>query len=353
MLYKFPKLITHQSYRLNRNLVYFFSKLRGVNQHSTLNPLSNYFDAEFSHFLGLNKQQTLRTHFTTFFDEFKILDPNEKNLVIQIFTDSQKIGNILTNTHFNGNSIKTDSLPASIRDATRALFNYLFSNTLNSFGKLKDHYKTVFNSLQSNICPFCGIEFLNDPSIIRQDYDHMLMISSYALSGVNMDNLIPTGVECNRINKHNVDVLYNGAVRTVFNSAYTQSFDIRISLHGSTPPSRPTDIGNWHITITPTNSFTSEWERVYNIKNRYTNNVLKKFYSGWLKELREYLFISDRLPINEQNLLNELTASSLVMKENPTLSLSNIVKGAVYEFLANNNDPAYRTAVLSYINSRT
>lgn len=352
MLYTYPILYTHQVYRLNRNLVYFFSKLRSVNEYSDFTPLTTYFDASFSHFLGLNQQNTLRGHFTIFFNQYKVLSNDERDLVVKTFSSSQKIGLILADLNFDGNSIRINALPESIRISTKVLFDYLYANTLNSYGKLKSHYKDVFNSLETNICPFCGIEFLNDPSIIRQDYDHMLKISDYILSGVNMNNLVPAGVECNRINKHDVDVLYNGRVRTLFNSAYTQSYDIRISLDGSSPPSVPDEVGNWNITVSPNNAHTVEWLRVYNIEERYKNNVLQKFYSAWLKELREYLFISNRLPITEQNLLDELSARSLVMKENPTLSLANIVKGAFYEFVANYTEAGYRTAILNYINNR-
>lgn len=352
MLYRFPRISSHKAYRLNRNIIYFFSKIRTVSAQGSIQPLTNYFDVEFANFLGLAKQATLLGHFEVFFNTFKGLTNPEKDSVIEKFSSAQKINAILSDATINGNSIKLTSLPQPIRDPTAILFSYLYTYTLGSFGKLKSHYKSIFDSLDTNICPFCGIEFLNEPSIIRQDYDHMLMLSHYAFCGVNMDNLVPTGIECNRISKHSVDAIYDNGTRVVFNSAYVAQYDLRISLQGSTPPAGLNNVGVWNISISPNNDYTREWARVYNIHDRYTNNVLKKFYIAWLKEFREYLFIKSLLPIAENTLLDELTASGIVMKENPTLSLQNIVKGALYEFVATYNDAAYRTAILNFFNSR-
>lgn len=351
MLYTFNKLATHKSYRLNRNLLYFFSKIRHVDHLSIFN-VEDYFDNDFAHFVNLQNQTTLKEHFTNFFEIFKGLQPPQKLLIINSFKNSQNIDSIILDQTFDAKSIALNSLPASIRAQTKSLFEYLYKRTLVSFGKLTDHYKLIFDSLSTNICPFCGIEFLNDPSITRQDYDHMLMVSTYTFCGVNMDNLVPTGVECNRINKHSVDILFDKNVRTIFNSAYSTSVDIQISLEGSTPPTRANQSDNWVITISPHNPLTVSWARVYNIQDRYKKNVLKKFYSAWLKELRECLFMSNKLPISEQNLLNELSASASALKANPTLSLGNIVKGAVYEYVATNNTPGFRNGVVNYVNSK-
>ena len=352
MLYTFPKLYSHKSFRLNRNLVYFFSKLRTVTAASTFVPFTDYFDSQFGAFLNSGKQQTLRTHFETFFNIFKALAPAEKAVIIKTFFDSQKISEIFNNVTINGNNLKLRALPAPIQDSAHVLFSYLYANTINSFGTLKNHYKILFDSAPSSICPFCGIEILNSPSLVRQDYDHMLLQSEYVFSNVNMENIVPAGTECNRIYKHDADVLYHLNNRTLFNSAYTRNFDIRISMIGSKPPQNLIDKGSWVLTITPDNDYTRQWDRVYKIRDRYIENVLHKFYSTWLKEFRDYLHIKSSLPITNTDLENEFVAQGLALQENPTSSQANIVKGAFYNFIASYNDAIYQAGLLSYINSK-
>ena len=351
MLYKYPRLRGHKAYRLNRNLLYFFSKLRNVTPASIFSP-ELYFDSEFSQFINSPRQQTLTGHFNVFFDQYKILDPNAQKVVVKNFAQAQNINGILSDINFDGNSIKKGALPGSIRTPAKDLFDYLYNNTLRSYGKIFSHYTLIFEGLRPNICPFCGIEMLNHPNIMKQDYDHMLTLSDYTFCGVNMDNLVPTGVECNRINKKAIDVKYNGINKTLFNSAYVNSFDIKISLMGSSPPESIKEINNWVITILPNNALTIEWERVYNIKQRYIDNALNKFYDSWIKEFSDYLFISDRLPIQEDALFKEFANQGNNLKNNPTLSLGNIIKGAAFEFIANHNDPVYRNTIFNYVNSR-
>jgi hypothetical protein len=331
-------------------LRFFFRSLQGIDEYAVFRPLSNYFTPDFATFLGGAKQSTLRSHFENFFDAFKVLALEDRRSIIAKFNETQRINPLLEKVAIDGNILKLSSLPNSIRQITKILFDYLYSTTLKSYGKLTLHYRKIFDKLESNICPFCGIEILNSPNIIQQDYDHMLLISEYIFAAVNMNNLVPTGTECNRINKHNMDVLYNGITRTVFNSAYRRSFNIRVVLTGSTPPSAPTVPGNWVINIQPDNNYTREWLRVYNIKQRYADNVLHKFYLGWFKEFKKYLAISGRLPITETNLINELSTQGLTMKENPLASPFNIVKGALFEFISTHQDNGYRTAILNFVN---
>jgi len=351
MLYRYPIFRNHISFRLNRNVIYFFCKLRYVDGNSSLNPLSNYFSNDFASFLATNKQTTLRNLFTVFFNVFKNLPENERKLIIKKFQDSQKISLVIHDTTIDCHDYCLPSLPVPIRVSAKQLFEYLFSATLNSYGKLKDHYKLIFDSIESNICPFCGIELLNRPSIIRQDYDHLMKQSAYTFVTVNMENLVPTGVECNRINKHNIDALYFNNLRSVFNSPYTNNFNIRISLLGSTPPTTIDGNGNWIIGILPDNDYTRQWEYVYNIRARYKDNILHKFYKNWLKELRTYLTNRNLVPVSSQVLETELLAQSTTWIANPTTGLTNIVRGAFYEFLIQYNDPAYRASILNYINN--
>lgn len=351
MLYTYQRFSNHISFRLNRNVILFFSRLRNITAASTITPLTDYFSADFADFLSKPKQNTLRGLFTSFFDTFKLLPQNERKDVIIKFTEAQKINSQLTNETINCSNYHLNTLPPTLRNPARSLFEYLFSTTLNSYGKLKDHYRQIFNSLESNVCPFCGIELLNNPSIVRQDYDHLMKQSSYVFTTVNMDNLVPAGTECNRINKHSIDAVYYENVRSVFNSPYINNYDIRISLTGSTPPASIHDIGNWIVTIQPANNYTRQWDYVYNIRKRYTDNVLQKFYKNWLKELRTYFRESGLVPVNSATLEAELQAQANTYIAHPAAGVGNIIRGAFYEFLIQYNNAVYRTSILNFFNS--
>lgn len=347
MLYKFPKLTSHISFRLNRNILYFFSKLRSTTNVSVFD-IDNYFTEDFSLFLKSKKQETLRELFKVFFDNFVLLTPVEKSNTLATVLKAQKIDSILSDVRIRGESLKVSSLPNSLQGPALSLFKYLYSTTLKSYGRLANHYKLIFDGLESNICPFCGIEMLNSPTIMTQDYDHMLLQSQYIFSAVNMYNLVPTGVECNRINKHSIDAISFENNRSIFSNPYTFAYDLRISLDGSTPPVTMADKGNWVINIIPDNDYTKQWAYVYNIRTRYIDNVLNKFYSNWMKELKSYL--SDQKPLNSAKLNAELLRQSQTMISNPTTSLSNIVKGAFFEFIMEYKHASYRRSILEYFN---
>lgn len=350
MLYTYPKFNSHISFRLNRNIIYFFVKLRQVNSNTVLN-FNDYFSKDFAKFISNNKQATLRQLFTIFFDTFKVLPQIDRNDVISKFFSAQRIETILDDNTINCTDYLLGNLPISLRVPSRNLFEYLFTTTINSYGKIKEHYKLIFDSIESNICPFCGIELLNNPSIIRQDYDHLMKQSTYVFTSVNMANLAPTGTECNRINKQAIDSVYHNGTRSVFNSPYIRNYNIRISLIGSTPPTTIDGNGNWIINISPNNDYTRQWAYVYNIKTRYTDNVLQKFYKNWLKQLKVYLENRNLTPIDVNTLENELLSESNTLINNPTTSLANVIKGAFFEFLAQHQDIAYKTSIINYINN--
>lgn len=351
MLYSYNKFGNHISFRLNRNIIYFFCKLRRVTAASTLAPLADYFSPDFVVFLSKANQQTLRNLFVSFFDAFKALTEDERTETLDKFHNSQKINEILGDIIIDCHNYRLATLPETLKQPAKNLFEYLFTITLNSYGKLKEHYKLIFESLESNICPFCGIELLNNPSIIRQDYDHMMMQSTYVFGTVNMNNLVPTGTECNRINKHSIDALYFNNNRRIFNSPYLNHFDVRISLVGSIPPANLDEYGTWTISILPDNAYTRQWDFVYNIKVRYVDNVLHKFYKNWIKELRTFLTQSALIPIDSPGLDAQLQIQATTLIAHPTTSLANIVKGAFFEFLLQYNNVAYRTSILNYINN--
>lgn len=312
----------------------------------------HYFGSDFARFISQSKQKTLKAHFQTFFDAFKNqLSDEEKIEVVSKFMLAQRVNKAFNDVEVPCSDYYLTNLPEPIRLPTKALFEYLYTVTINSYGQLRKHYELIFNKIESSICPFCGIELLNKPSIIRQDYDHLFMQGKYPFTSVNMDNVVPTGTECNRINKHAVDALYCDGIRSVLNSPYQRKFDIRISLQGSIPPDTMDGIGNWVVNISPDNSYTRQWAYVYNIRTRYTDNVLHKFYKNWLKEFRAYLLKRNLTPISLETLHAELGAQGSTLAENPTTSLANVVKGAFFEFLVGYENDVYKASLVEYMNN--
>jgi hypothetical protein len=349
MLFLIPTLKTHKAYRLNKHVRYFFRKLIGVTNVSNFNPISNYFHPEFVTWLNRADQVTLKGHFENFFEAFKILPPAQKGLMITRFTDSQAIEQILDNIAINGNLLKVNSIPISIRPLTKTLFKYLYETTLSSFGNIKDHYKQIYGKLISKTCPFCGIEKLNPPSLRKQDYDHILHQSKYLYTSVNLDNLVPMGTECNRNYKGITDVIYKGGARVSYYSPFHISYNITLSLIGSIPPNNIDDNGTWNIDISPNNLQTQSWDRVFKIKRRYVEQMLNGYYKDWLNEFRSYCKVNG-IPVDNNQLRLKFGELGGILLGTP-LSDPNLIKGSFFQFLSTYTDPGHNSAVLAFVSS--
>jgi hypothetical protein len=349
MLFLIPRIPKHKAYRLNKHVKLFFRRLSTVNNLSNFNPITNYFHPEFVTLLNRADQTELRSHFENFFEAFKVLPQGQRDIVISRFGDSQALSKIFNDVAINGNDFKVNAMPQSLRVSARALFGYLYKTTLKSFGGIKDHYKKTYAKLDSKTCPFCGIEKLNAPSLRKQDYDHILNQAKYAYTSVNIENLVPMGTECNRNFKGSTDVLYDGAARVLYYSPYEHSNAITISLNGSTPPNDIEGAGAWQVTLNPNNNVTRNWDRVFKIKKRYAETMLNGFYKEWIKEFRNYYKVHG-IPNDANDLKVRLNELGGILLGSP-LSDPNIVKGALYQFLSNYNDPIYEAAVLGFVSN--
>jgi hypothetical protein len=349
MLYLIPTIKTHHAYRLNKHIKYFFRKLKTVSNASNFYPTSNYFHPEFDAWLNRADQGTLKQLFENFFEAFKILTLAQRNLILDRFTDSQAVKQILDNRGINGNLLKVRYLPSSIKQHAKILFKYLYKTTLASFGNIKDHYKEVYNKLPSKTCPFCGIEKLNSPSLRKQDYDHILSQSKYIYTSVNLDNLVPMGTECNRNYKANSDVIYIGNRRVPYYSPFHISYTISFSLAGSIPPNMLNERGTWLIEISPDNLHTQSWDRAFKIKRRYIEQMLDGYYKEWIKEFKCYCK-EIGIPNDNNQLRLKFGQLSRIYLGTP-LSDSHMIKGSFFQFLSNYNNYQYDTAVLAFVSS--
>jgi hypothetical protein len=346
MLQTFNLTPTHSTFLLNRQIYYFLLKIRNVPTGTSFNPYQQYFSTTFAAKVAVSP--TLRARINSFFDAFVALNIPQRNAFIDKFKLSQNIEFIVENISFNGNDIKLSALPVTIRTQTTDLFNYLYESVLPSYGK-KEHYKLLYDQVESTVCPFCGIEKLGDPDFRCQDYDHILYKATYPLGAVNMRNLIPMGIECNRTHKKTTDVLYGENHRRKFIYSYQKSQIIEVSLEGSTLPLAGRK-AVWNVKLLPNNGYTRTWNRVFEIKKRYRKTELQKYFDIWIKLFKHYLKSDRGIVWDANSLKNEFARMGESYVNNP-LDTSNIIKGAVFLFIANSADQAFIQATVNELNS--
>ncbi|WP_157543797.1 hypothetical protein [Mucilaginibacter paludis] len=313
---------------------------------TSFNPYQQYFSPAFASKVDISS--ALRPKLESFFNAFIGLSQPDRNLFINKFKLSQDIEAIVEDISFDGDQLKLSALPQSIRSATDILFMYLYSSVLPSYGK-KEHYEILYNQTLGSICPFCGIETIGNPDYRCQDYDHILYKDVYPLAAVNMRNLIPMGIECNRNHKKTKDVLYGGLHRRKFIYSYLHFQEIRISLTGSLLPYAGRK-GKWRINLLPNNGFTRTWNKVFDIKDRYRKDELEQYFDIWVKWFKDYLK-SDRGVVWNENLTrNEFARMGEAYIRNPK-DVSNIVKGALFLFISTTTDQAFIQATVNELNS--
>ena len=280
----------HEANNLHQSIVHFMAKLQkgylvNINLTVTKN-LDNLHPY-------LKKRATdatnLRQHLEVFRHAYYNLpNDNDRELVITIFKLGNHVFRQLENNPRDIQQFSINDLPVGIRVATDTLFVYLYENTLKTH--LQNHYKLVYDGLQNKDCPFCAIEKLEPPHLFRQDYDHTLYKNKYPMSAVNMRNLIPMGVACNRHYKKIKDVLYDtgGARRKSYNP-YNITYQIDVTLNGSTLPTVSNRHGTWKIQFLPDIDEVKTWAEIFELEERYISGVLNTDFDDWLSDFVKFL----------------------------------------------------------------
>lgn len=355
MLFSYAYIHAHPATKLNQHLIYFFRKLKGVDNTSVFNPYSNYFHPEFA--AHLNRAGKLRPRFEMFFDAFKNLTLAERINVINTFISAQDIKGIIESVGVNGNQFNINSLPVSLRKPAKDLFSFMYPSTLNRGNALTNHYVEVYTDVYQNrklkVCPFCGIEPLYPPHIRRQDYDHILKQENYPFTTVNMKNLVPMGRDCNEIFKERQDVIYNPktATRRIFAYPFQRSYNIQLNLTSSLLPGTGTHkTGKWIINFNPFDDFVETWEEVFDIRVRYGDMILSRFFDDWMLQFEESIKKSKTKITSRKALKSEFRAQADIYLSQPFLEFG-IVKGALYKLLATCNDNVFYDTMISNLNN--
>lgn len=269
--------IDHPVNRLQENIENFFQRLAEIDAEVNQFDI-NLCDEDFRP--KVNAAPKLKKLLSDFFKKFIKLDNNERERVCNAFCCCNRIQGQVENTE---QCYTISDLPESIRGSVKELFKYLYEETLNSVGDIKDHYKKFYETIPLKVCPFCGIEEFLHYEDYKQDYDHYLCKKTYPLAAVNMQNLIPMGRNCNTVYKKAKDVLHkDGTRRRAFFPFHLNGTSIEVRLNGSKLPTGNDKKGAWSITLEPKIEEVETWDDVFNIRDRYRKDIYENKYNTWL-----------------------------------------------------------------------
>lgn len=183
-----------------------------------------------------------------------------------------------------------DSLPQSIREPASALAKYLFgqlSSIKEGNGFLRDNQYNAIYAANIRHCPFCGLTPFRAPGAPRHALDHLLPISIYPFAAADLRNLPPACDECNATYKGAIDILIgNDGLRRRCCDPYLGP-TYRVTLDGS-EFFNGNEIGGytlprWNINIVGQERDRADtWDAVYQIKTRYTRDVLDADFLSWV-----------------------------------------------------------------------
>ena len=328
-------------------LHYYVSKfIRNIYFKSPNRFSYSLFEPDFQKYL--KRSNILKSLFQKFFGDFKKLSKGEKDLFYLAFVRTNDI-KAQCNDH---NKVYTiDDLPKQIQKATDDLFRYMYENTLNSVGEIKDHYEKFYLNLKIKVCPFCGIETLHYYAFYKQDYDHSLYKDKYPIASINMKNLVPMGRDCNTIFKKTKDVLHDGTgTRRYYIYPFINSIKIKICLTGSVYTFSNLDTADWRVSYLPVIEKTETWNDVFNICYRYKYEVFQLDAASWLNSFLSYLK-SNPYIIKIQNKSDvEQFLKSEVNKYDPyDYQDRNFLRHAFFEEIFNSADDSFYNGLLNYL----
>ncbi len=304
MLQIYTFLYNHPVNKLNESLYTFFRKIESVGPNDNFDP-EKYFPPELAKKATFNNE--LYSKSKAFFNVYKTLK-NEKEIVNRAFFEMNKIQELFQNTTIR---ITIEDLPKPIQQVTKTLFNHLYKDTLNQIGNIKDHYEEFLKSQNNNWCPFCGMEQFTHFKHQKQDYDHLLAKSIYPFAAVNMKNLTPMCIKCNRTHKKAKDLLTLKKSQCKAINPYFKKENIRLSFEGTTLPTSTNRKGDWKLKFLPETEEVIRWNEVFKMDDRIIKDRFsigkKTDYDVWLDDfIKMYKKKSMQKPFNEQDVRDAL-----------------------------------------------
>lgn len=348
MLFQYIYPERHEFENLNQYLVHFINSLLNTTSKSKFD-LDVYFHEDFIDIL--KDSPMLNEKFRNFFDSFKKLNDDTKNLFIESLNQAQNCQTVFSDVTIDILNWKTDSIGALLGDDSfKQLADYLFTCVKYDRWQIKNHYQQIYDALEHKVCPFCGVHPMHQT--FREDYDHLAPKSLYPLLSINPRNLAPMCHDCNAKNKGAKDVLYDaGGNRKTFIYPYNNHISVSLNFEGSVIPQTDLDIedGVWEVRFIPENDSTAYWNEIFNIKRRYLDDFLIPNYDQWLTDFVKDC-IDESIDLNDiDNLKDQL--SGFARKFNRKwYEQANIIKGPLFDFLANCNNDIFFNSITSMYN---
>jgi hypothetical protein len=287
----------------------------------------------------LNRRRGLRKRLEKFIEVISPFPAAERMSLLNAFNSQNNFPHMFDGlTNCSGNS----ALPPSILEAVDDLMRFSF-DLLSQLRIRDDHYKAIHADIPSRVCPFCGCEYFEAPGAPRHHLDHYLPISRYPFAGANLRNLVPMGDRCNSAYKRNQDILFDrqGQRRRCYDP-YGQIVSA-VSLAQSRPFEGPDGrLPVWVIELGQ--SMEAEtWNDVWDIKRRYSRDVLDGEYCNWLDHFAQWCRATERHPTNRNEIIEALTAFvGTVIPEG--FSDRAFLKRAVFEMLRDHATRSERVA---------
>lgn len=235
----------------------------------------------------LQQRTGLRSKLSNLLRAYRGLSVAERRDVRAAIIRQTELPNVFSD---NAPCPKLASLPISIRVPASALATYLFdqlSTLKEGEGFLRDNQYQVIYASDIRYCPFCGLNRFRAPGAPRHALDHLLPISIYPFAAADLRNLPPACDECNATFKRDIDILSgpNGMRRRCSDPYLGPTY--RISLAGSELLMGNTVRGyalpRWDIELIGDDQDQAEtWNTVYQIKVRYTRDILDADFLSWI-----------------------------------------------------------------------
>ncbi len=192
---------------------------------------------------------------------------------------------------------KTDLSSTDLQTRINDAYRFLFEETLSTKAfkeatgmSLADHYEEFHTLNEVVTCPFCGLETYALPERRRADYDHYLSISEYPWLGVNFDNLVPMGDDCNG-KKNATNLLYDAQgdknTRRLVWHPY-QHYNYTLTATVIQKPTLKQPKASWEVQMTSpdvgTQSRLDTWDSVFGVK-KSIESAIARFHKRFIEDL--------------------------------------------------------------------
>jgi len=233
----------------------------------------------------------------TIYTVCKTLNAVDLNTLKTTFENNNQIEKLCNGTL---KPIYISALHKDLRKPINAFFSELYSRFLGwalihkTYKKKKDYYDELISKNNFTECPCCGFgDIKTDYSDGHSPFDHYLPQKHYPLSTINFDNLVPMCHSCNSDYKGEKDIIKNG--QKVFYPYLKTHPQIEIIVDFNTSK-LPLLINKAGVDKLPKGYFkvsfninieeTESWNKIFNIKNRYSWKIADNRVS-WFNDIRQ------------------------------------------------------------------